>query len=352
MDDLIFDTEIDAEDINSGSQNQNNTSISQDSDVTFSNDGGNSNIIEESTNTVEVDNNVDNGDITIPEPSESSDGVTNAGIVENNFVVVDTYERGSEPDSYQFEISQRGTYDVELGNLEANLDLSIDDSEGNTIYSSSESGNESEFIAAEFESGAYTIYIAGEEDVETDYRLSIQTSSEDNSDNDSATETDSTPILSEGDAVYRFFEIEGQTQFYTTSETERDLVIESLPNYEYEGELFTGAPNPEGDDITGVVPVYRLFNVDTGVHLYTASELERDAVIENLPNYTSEGISYYGYESQEEDSVPLYRFYNSGLDAHFYTSSIAERDEYLASPDYQPEGGSGIAYYVQPVDDI
>ncbi|MGD1920961.1 MAG: hypothetical protein ACFCAD_20040 [Pleurocapsa sp.] len=154
-----------------------------------------------------------------------------------------------------------------------------------------------------------------------------------------------------GDVVYRFFETNGQTQFYTTSEIERDSVITNLANYEYEGESFIGAPNPEENDITGVTPVYRLFNTSTGVHLYTASEVERDFVVANLSNYTPEGISYYGYESQQEGTVPLYRFYNQSLDAHFYTPSIEERNEFIASPEYQPDGNdSGIAFYVQPVD--
>ena len=154
-----------------------------------------------------------------------------------------------------------------------------------------------------------------------------------------------------GDVVYRFFETNGQTQFYTTSEVERDSVIADLANYEYEGESFVGAPNLEENDITGVTPVYRLFNTSTGVHLYTADENERNFVVDNLSNYTSEGISYYGYESQQEGTVPLYRFYNQSLDAHFYTPSIAERDTFIASPDYQPEGSeSGIAFYVQPVE--
>lgn len=164
-------------------------------------------------------------------------------------------------------------------------------------------------------------------------------------------ESDGEPLLGEGDTVYRFAQTEAGTQFYTTSEVERDVIIADLPNYEYEGESFISAPSPEENDLAGVTPVYRLFNTSTGVHLYTASEVERDFVTENLPNYTPEGISYYGYESQQEGTVPLYRFYNSSLDAHFYTPSMEERDEFLASPEYQPEGSeSGIAFYVQSVE--
>ncbi|MGL5075557.1 MAG: hypothetical protein ACRDBG_06900, partial [Waterburya sp.] len=54
-----------------------------------------------------------------------------------------------------------------------------------------------------------------------------------------------------------------------------------------------------------------------------------------------------------EGTVPLYRLYNTELDAHFYTPSAEEKDAFLADSNYQLEGGEdGVAFYVQPVDDI
>lgn len=156
----------------------------------------------------------------------------------------------------------------------------------------------------------------------------------------------------DGVPVYRFFRTDTQTQFYTTEEVEKNSVLENLPQYELEGISFGGIPQPEEEDeITGISPVYRFFNTSTGIHLYTVDENERAFVEENLSNYVFEGTPYYGYDTQEEGTVPLYRFYNPGLDAHFYTPSIEERDFFLESPDYQPEGGDdGIAFYVEPVE--
>ena len=293
--------------------------------------------------------NVDNGDTIVTDPPESTgdNSTINTGTIETNLAVVNSYEGGGEPDAYQFTIAQAGTYEVELGDLEANLDLTIEDSEGNVVYSSTAPGTESELINAEFESSSYTAYIFGGDDVSSSYSFTIsQTSTGDDSDDDSE------PILNQGDTVYRFLETEAQTQFYTTSTQERDVVIDTLPNYTYEGESFIGAPNPDETDISGVIPVYRFFNTSTGVHLYTASEVERDSVRDNLPNYEFEGISYYGYETEVDGSVPLYRFYNQDLDAHFYTPSTAERDEFLDDSAYTLEGESGIAYYVNPVGEI
>ena len=154
-----------------------------------------------------------------------------------------------------------------------------------------------------------------------------------------------------GVPVYRFFRTDTQTQFYTTSEVERQVVLDTLPQYELEGLSYVGAPNV--DPLTGTSPVYRFFNTSTGVHLYTADENERAFVEENLNNYVAEGTPYYGYDTQVEGTVPLYRFYNSELDAHFYTPNAEERDFYIESPDYVPEGGGdGIAFYVEPASEL
>ena len=158
------------------------------------------------------------------------------------------------------------------------------------------------------------------------------------------------PQLDEnGISVYRFLKTDTQTQFYTTSEIERDTIIENLDNYEFEGISFVGASVPEADELIGTSPVYRFFNTNTGTHFYTSDENERAFIAENLDNLIFEGTPYYGYDTQIEGTVPLYRFYNADLDAHFYTSSVEERDAFIASPNFEPEGGGdGIAFYVEP----
>lgn len=150
--------------------------------------------------------------------------------------------------------------------------------------------------------------------------------------------------------VYRFIQTDTETQFYTTNETERDAIIETLPEFELEGVAFVGAaPPPDGEDITGLSPVYRFFNTTTGVHLYTVNEAERAFIEENLDNYVFEGTPFYSFDEPEEGTVPLYRFYNPSLDAHFLTTSEAERDFFDESPDFQIEGGAdGIVFYVEP----
>lgn len=269
----------------------------------------------------------------------SSNYQVNAGVVDDYYETVDTYEAEDDEYSYKFGISEADTYFIDLEDLSANLDLSIQDSSGNTLYSSENIDNESELIDADLQPGTYTAIITNPLDEDSDYRFSIGKS---NSSNLSSS------------SVYKFIRTDTGTELYTTNLVERNDIVERLPQYQYQGEFFVAAPTPDGnDDITGVKPVYRFFNNSTGVHLYTASEVERDYVTNNLSNYTSEGVAYYGYEEQQDEAIPLYRLYSPDLDAHFYTPSIEERDTFIETSGYRLEGGEeGIAFYVQPADGV
>ena len=143
--------------------------------------------------------------------------------------------------------------------------------------------------------------------------------------------------------VYRFFNFSAGVHFYTANKTERDAVQE-LDNFSFEGGSYLGV-----DPLTGQpepVPVYRFLNQDTGVHLYTISETERD-VVQELDNFSFEGEAFFAYESEVEGSIPIYRFFNNLSGAHFYTPSAGERDNVEENlPEFQSEG---IAYYALPI---
>ena len=110
--------------------------------------------------------------------------------------------------------------------------------------------------------------------------------------------------------------------------------------------MFEGASYSGVDPMTEAsVPVYRFLNEDTGVHLYTVSEVEREATA-NLDNYSFEGEVFSAYETEVDSSIPIYRFLNTTTRAHFYTSSTREKDVVENNlSDFQFEG---IAYYALP----
>lgn len=153
--------------------------------------------------------------------------------------------------------------------------------------------------------------------------------------------------FSDSNLVYRFYNNDTGVHFYTGNETERDAVLE-LSNFSFEGASYqsidplTGEPQPD--------PVYRFLNQDTGVHLYTISEVERE-VVQEMDNFVFEGEAFYAYDteigSEIDSAIPIFRFFNNSTGAHFYTPSVAERDNVEANlPDFQSEG---IAYYAFPV---
>jgi len=144
--------------------------------------------------------------------------------------------------------------------------------------------------------------------------------------------------------VYRFFNTLRGGHFYTISETERDYIIHDLPQYTYEGVKFY----VNKSQYANTRPVFRFFNTRTGLHLYTISQVERDYIIVNLPHYTYEGTAFYVYGPgiRPPATTAVYRFFNRQTGAHLYTISQVERDYILNNlPHYNYEG---IKFYVYP----
>lgn len=82
----------------------------------------------------------------------------------------------------------------------------------------------------------------------------------------------------------------------------------------------TPVPTPP---LTGkaTMEMYRVYNPNTGEHFYTASEQERDALV-NKHKWHDEGIGWIAPSSGD----PVYRLYNKNGSEHHYTMSETERD--------------------------
>lgn len=137
-------------------------------------------------------------------------------------------------------------------------------------------------------------------------------------------------------AVYRLFNTDTGVHLYTADVAERDSIIQNLSNYNYEGVAYFTAQSDGG------VPVYRFYEPNLDIYLYTASEAERDFILDNLPNHTLQGESFTVFESEVEGTVPVYRFFIPDSGAFFYTANEAERDAVESLPNYTFEG---VAFY-------
>jgi Ca2+-binding RTX toxin-like protein len=143
--------------------------------------------------------------------------------------------------------------------------------------------------------------------------------------------------------VYRFFNLGTGTHFYSASPVERDYIINTYDQFNYEGGSFKSAGVASSD----TAGVHRFFNTQLGTHFFTQNDAEKENVVATLPHYSYEGIEYQAYTSQVDDSIALYRFFNTVNGAHFFTPSEGERDSVIENlPVYNYEG---IAYYVDAI---
>jgi hypothetical protein len=96
---------------------------------------------------------------------------------------------------------------------------------------------------------------------------------------------------SNDDSLYRFFNKAQGSYLYTASEAERDDVKARLSSvYTLEGVAY----KVSNTAVAGATTVYRFYNKENGTHFYTASEGERDSVRANLSaRYAFEGPAFY-----------------------------------------------------------
>lgn len=118
--------------------------------------------------------------------------------------------------------------------------------------------------------------------------------------------------LPEPRAMHRLYNPNSGEHFYTASDDERDNVVNA--GWTYEGIGWYAPSESE-------VAVYRLYNRNAGDHHYTTDADERDGLVE--VGWIYEGIGWYSDESQE---VPVYRQYNPNAvaGAHNFTTSEDE----------------------------
>ena len=130
--------------------------------------------------------------------------------------------------------------------------------------------------------------------------------------------------------VYRFFDSGNGTHFLTSSNSERDAVLQGRPDLVYEG-VGLQALDGAGND-PAVESVYRFFDTAHGTHFFTASLAERDAVIAGRADLTYEPDStFFEHASQQPGDTPVYRFFDTQFGTHFYTSDAGERSAILAT---------------------
>jgi hypothetical protein len=141
-------------------------------------------------------------------------------------------------------------------------------------------------------------------------------------------------------AIYRFYNVETGTHFYSGNRSEVENVLTHLDAFLFEGAGFSKV-EPGADTVN----VMRFYNTETGTHFYTADPAEAEHVRANLPAYLEEGVAYAAHSEAVEGSTALYRFFNTQTGTHFYTANADEMESVKTSlagvMDYE-----GVAYYI------
>lgn len=105
---------------------------------------------------------------------------------------------------------------------------------------------------------------------------------------------------------------------------------------------------------SAAVPMYRLYNPNSGEHFYTSSVAEKNACV--TAGWNDEGIGWYSPSTGLTASTPVYRIYNTVSGEHYYTSNKAEADFIYSSTQRQQvcEGifAKKAGYYVDGVGNI
>ena len=142
--------------------------------------------------------------------------------------------------------------------------------------------------------------------------------------------------------VFRFAKISNGAYFFTGSAGEKDIILNTFPDFRCEGLAFFRTSDNSG------VPVYRFANLVNGGYFFTASAEERDFVQATRPDMRFEGSTFSVVTAETAGATPVYRLANLSNGAYLYTRRSDERDYAVSLGNWRNEG---IAFYSAPVDD-
>ena len=147
-------------------------------------------------------------------------------------------------------------------------------------------------------------------------------------------------------AVYRFFDNKFGTHFFTSDVGERNTVLATR------SADLVQETNGFGDvqqNSTSAVAVYRFFDKNFGTHFFTANAGERDTIINTRPDLTYEANStFYEHSTQQSGDTAVYRLFDTKTGTQFLTGDTNEYNGLTTagSATYRSDLRSeGVAFY-------
>ncbi|RWX51422.1 hypothetical protein VU01_11391, partial [Candidatus Electrothrix marina] len=98
------------------------------------------------------------------------------------------------------------------------------------------------------------------------------------------------------------------------------------------------------------LPVYRFWSNINRSHFYTISETEKEHVEDTYSDdeWRYERIEWYAFDYAKAGTIPVYRFWSDMNRSHFYTASETEKQKVIDQyTDYEWEH-EGVGWWVYP----
>ena len=137
--------------------------------------------------------------------------------------------------------------------------------------------------------------------------------------------------------VRRLYNQNSGKHLFSANQTEIDFLTGGGYGWNNEGTSYLTPSDATAE-------VFRFYVADEQRHFYTANESERDFIISNLDDFIYEGKAYdaYSIDDRPTNAVAVVRYYNNALNSHVYSTSAYEQSVLNQDSMWMNEG---IAWY-------
>jgi hypothetical protein len=139
--------------------------------------------------------------------------------------------------------------------------------------------------------------------------------------------------------MYRVYNRAADRHHFTTSRTEVTQLLDLAGGFAFNDE----STNNRGFAVhatgyVGASPIFRLYNLGSGIHYYTANAGERSALLQQNPDtfplsqlvgWRDGGIEGYIFTTPQPGTTPIFHLYNINSGSHLFTESLLQRNSIL-----------------------
>ncbi len=128
--------------------------------------------------------------------------------------------------------------------------------------------------------------------------------------------------------MFRLYNTKTGAQLYTRGVADKDKILSKFRDFEFTD----GTPafwayttmHP------GLTPMYRLYNTRTGAQLYTRGDADKNKILAKFKDFEfTDGVPAFYASLTDDGSTPIYRLYNTQTGMQLYTRGEADKNKIL-----------------------